>query len=933
MNLMPIDDVLPAVAPAAPMVNGVSPLRPGVEFVPFRLEDLEQAISHRFEQQVRQHPNRLAIDALGRKLTYAALNSLANRMARAIVACGGSEAEPVLLLMDKGAALIAAMLAILKAGKFYVPLSSSYPAARNALIANDARARLVITDTANAPTARQLAANAEVINADDLGPYLDDANLDIAVGPDHYAYIIYTSGSTGQPKGVVDTHRNLLQNIRRYTNSHYLSSADRLICVNACAFSNSLKDIYGALLNGGSVFPVDIPRDGLAAVTEVMAHKNITVLNAVATVYRNFVAALRPGDAFPHLRIIRVGSEAVSRKDVDLFRQHFPGPCVLVNGYGTTETGTIRVNIVHHDTDIQDSTLPIGYPVDGTDVLLLDDDGQPIEECGRIGQIAARSAYLSPGYWNRPDLTAAAFRPDPEGSERRVYMTGDLGMLRSDGCMVYAGRKDFQVKVRGNRIEIAEIELALMDSPLVSNATVIARNDQPENQELLAYVVPRPGLECPPDIAELRRWLKGRLPDCAIPASFVLLETLPVTPTGKIDRNALPAPAHVRPELGTLCMPPRNATEAQLVQLWADLLGVSTVGVRDNFFDLGGNSLMAARLFLQIAQQFGKQLPLSVLLQEATIEHLARLITGAAPAPQRSCLVAMQPRGDKPPFFCVHGIGGETLSFERLVKHLGPDQPFYGIQAADLRDDAAAERTIETIAARYVDELLELQPAGPYFLGGYSCGAAIAYEMAQQLRAKGHEVALLVLIDQRRPNVDPAFAWSLRGMVNFLRNIPAWLRDDFLAAGPRALWSRLRVKAGMLQRRLRAALRREPAPATQATDVFEMTHVPETFRQLLEVHYRALRAYAPRPYSGRVALLKARAQPLLRWHEPQMGWSTLLTGPTDVATLPGTHDSMLAEPNVGALAHALSERLDRAAALVRVHNGAAPRTCQYVNAG
>jgi amino acid adenylation domain-containing protein len=905
MNLALFGDT--ARAAAVPSV-----LRASRSFVPFDECDIPQALSSRFEEQVRRHPDRLAVSAGEIKLSYAELNRRANRLARAVIARGGCESEPVLLLLDKGAPLIAAMLAVLKAGKFYVPLSPSYPPARNALIAEDSGATLIVADARNVATARQLAGAGAVILIEEVPADLGDADLDVYPEPHDYAYIIYTSGSTGRPKGVLDTHRNVLHNMRRYTNSHYLSAEDRMLCLSSCASSACIKEIYGPLLNGGALFLVDLEREGLAQLPGLMARDGITVCHAVVTVFRNLVSALREGDYFPQLRVMRLGSEAVTRRDVELFRQHFPRGCVLVNGYGATETGTTLANYLDHDTAITDSTVPIGYPVDGIDVLLLDEAGEPICEPGRIGQIAARSEYMSPGYWRRPDATDAVFRPGPAGSGR-MYLTGDMGFFKPNGCLVYAGRKDFQVKIRGNRVEVADIELALVESPSVKEAVVIKRDDQPEDRSLVAYLVPRDP-DRHPMVPELRGWLKGRFPEYAMPASFVILDGLPVTPTGKVDRKALPAPTADRPDVGCACVPARNAIEAQLVELWEELLRVRPIGVHDNFFDLGGSSLVAAQLFVKIGRMFRKDLPLSTLIHSGTIDALARLI-GAddkpLPAQRHRCLVPIQPRGSRPAFYCVHGIGGEVVSLERLAKLLGPDQPFYGFQARALSNEAP-HRTIEEMATAYVEELVHFQPVGPYFIGGYSCGAAVAYEMAQQLRKMGREVGLLVLIDQRRPNLDPTIAWTPSALVRVLANVPGWLAYDLLHSRPAEILSRVRVKAGMVGRAIKARLRRAAAVA-EVADMFEMARIPENYRTLLQINFRALRAYVPRPYPGKVAMFIARAQPLLRWHEPLMGWKGLLTGDTEYHALPGAHSNFVGEPYVHLLAHTLAGSLERAA--------------------
>jgi amino acid adenylation domain-containing protein len=886
-------------------------LRAGKHFRPFTAEELEQAISDRFEQQVRLGPDRLAVKTTTHELSYAALNRFANRLARAILAVTSSDPEPVLLLLDKDAPLIAAMLGVLKAGKFYVPMAPSNPEARNALIAVDSRARLILTDAKNVAAARRIAGDSlRVLLVEEVELPRDDSDLGLAISADDYAYIIYTSGSTGQPKGVVDTHRNLMQNIRRYTNSHYLSADDRLICVNSCAFSNSLKDVYGALLNGASFFPFDVEREGLVPLAEFMSREGITVLNAVATVFRHFANDVSARDGFPRIRFVRVGSEAVTKKDVELLRQHFAPSCVLVNGYGTTETGTVRVNFVDRDTEMTDSVVPIGYAVDGTDVLLIDEKGVEVGP-GRVGQIAVRSAYMSPGYWHRPDLTAAVYRRDPDGGNRRIYLTGDLAMIRPDGCLVYAGRKDFQVKIRGNRIEVAEIELALLDSPKVKEVVVVQRSDLVEDRSLVAYVVAKEGLATPPTASELRDHLKGRLPDYFIPSAFVLLEALPQTSTGKLDRNALPPPTERRDQAVPFT-PARTVLEAQLAEMWKGLLKVNRVGVRDNFFDLGGHSLLAAQLFAQISRVFGKTFPLTALLEAGTIEQLATLIEREDVALERPCLIPIQPRGAKPPFFCVHGVGGEVLSYERLVRHLDPDQPFYAFQAKGLYTEEEPHARIEDMAAHYLDELVRFQPAGPYYLGGYSLGGLIAYEMAQQLRQQGREVALVVIIDQRRIPLDGRGPRSVAAFAQLVANVPQWLREDLLRTPPREMLVRVKVKLGTLKRQLANWFRFSgKEPQANVADLFDLSRVPERHSRFLQILYRAGYAYNPQPYTGRVVLLRATAQPLFRLQSPQMGWEHLVQGGLEIQRIPGTHFSVMTEPNVRVLASKLRELLNR----------------------
>jgi thioesterase domain-containing protein/acyl carrier protein len=509
-------------------------------------------------------------------------------------------------------------------------------------------------------------------------------------------------------------------------------------------------------------------------------------------------------------------------------------------------------------------------------------------------------------------LTAAVFKSDPEGSDRRTYLTGDMGLLRSDGCLLCVGRKDFQVRVRGFRIELEEVEAALLQAPGVKQAVVLARKDLPEDRSLVGYVVPterRTTLST----SALRTFLREKLPDYAIPSYFVAVAALPLTPNGKLDRQALPAPNQERPELSGGFLAPRTDTEARIAGIWEEVLDVRPVGVKDDFFDLGGNSLQAARLFVRLHKTLGVPLPLSVLLEEATVERLARHVEQADGAPAPS-LVPIQPLGSLPPFFCMHALGGEVLCYEKLAGRLGPDQPFFSFQARGLYTEEQPLTTIEAMAARYVGELLAFRPRGPFYLGGYSLGAAVAYEAAQQLRGAGHEVALLVLIDQRRPNLDPSVAWRLGSILRFFRNLPDWVREDLLRIPPSQLLHRARIKLGGVGRGLRRLFRAFAGETVKpdVADVLDVTSLPAVYRKLLQTNLEALRAYVPRPYPGRVMIFQARAQPLFRWHERDLGWAKLLVGAYTLKKIPGNHDDILSEPNVGVLAKELRDCLSRA---------------------
>jgi amino acid adenylation domain-containing protein len=886
-------------------------------FRPFPASELDLPIHARFEMVAQLNDQRIAIQDRSQQCSYSGLNCRANRIAHEILNRSGTASTPVILLLEKSASLFAAMLGTLKAGKFYVPLSPSYPAARNQFIASDARAQLVLTDAANVDGAHEI--GLPVINVDEIGPHRDDRNPGISVSADDYAYIIYTSGSSGHPKGVVDTHRNLAQNIRRYTNSHGLTDTDRLICINSCAFSNSLKDIYGALLNGGRLVPYDLEREGIASLANFVMREKITVFNVVATVFRHFAKGLGNDRLESSLRIIRVGSEPVTRKDFDLFRYYFPSKCILVNGYGSTETGTVRVNFLQAGSQVSGSTLPVGYPVDGTEVDILDENGRSVG-FDRVGQIVVKSEYLSPGYWNRPDLTRAAFREAPIGSRERTYLTGDYGLMRPDGCLIYLGREDGQVKVRGNRIEVAEVENALTDLPGIAEAVVVVRPELPPDQPLVGYLVAKDGTKLP-SAHELRAALQSRLPGPAIPGTFVELATLPVTPTGKIDRKALPAPP--APAHRDAKCSPRTDMEMRLATIWADVLGIKQVGIDDDFFSVGGTSLVAADLINRISKEFAHQVPLACLIDHPTIRDLAQLVESGAKA-ELPCLVRFRSSNSRPHLYLIHDIGGDVIHYRAMAARLGDAHSVYGIRSRYVTDGTIST-SIESMASDYVQEIVRHQPDGPIFLIGYSFGAAIAYEMAQLLYALGRDVPLLGIFDQRRPNLDTSYSWTItawrRVLDNFLRRLFADSRafKTEFSHETREFASNTRVRIGLAARQLLQMIRsvgighssEKQGRYRSLDEVRRALEQSDPARRLRKNWLRALRAYRPRPYAGRVLLIQSEFQPIFRWHERMMGWKKLLTGPSLVGLVPGGHGDLCLDPSLQHLVSHWNQTLRR----------------------
>jgi amino acid adenylation domain-containing protein len=593
-------------------------------FVPFTRADTEQSIPSRFEQQVRQNPTRLAVKSGHRAWRYDELDHLVNGVAHAVLAQRGERPEPVALLFDHGVLFIAAILGVLKAGKFYVPLDPSYPLARLRYMVQDAQTGLLLTSNKDLTLASELVQpGCQLLNLEALPSSIGNVNPGLAIAPEALAYIIYTSGSTSQPKGVMQSHRNVLHKIMISTNDYHLSSADRRTLLYSPSSSGSVWEIFSSMLNGGSLHVFDMRADGIANMASWLMQEDITIYSSVPTLFRQVFSTLTGAERFPRLRMVNLGGEAISKKDVELYKAHFSPDCIMVTTLAATETGTFRRYFVDQDTEFSGAFVPAGYPVDDKDVLLLDDQGQEVGG-NQSGEIVVKGRYMAVGYWRRPELTQSKFLPAPEEGDTCIYHTGDLGRMLPDGCLIYMGREDSQVKVRGHRVEIAEIEMALLGLGTLKEAVVIQRADDTGEQRLVAYVVPvsQPA----PTVSALRRTLATVVPAHMLPAAFVRLEALPLTPAGKVDRRALPEPDRARPDLENPFVPPRLPIETQVAAIWADVMGLEQVGLYDNFLELGGHSLQATQIIARVIHTLRVELPVQALFNAPTVAEMALLI-------------------------------------------------------------------------------------------------------------------------------------------------------------------------------------------------------------------------------------------------------------------------------------------------------------------
>jgi amino acid adenylation domain-containing protein len=876
-------------------------IRPQDSFTPFAKNEIEQSIGARFESQTSKHPHRVAVKSSRYEWSYEELNRRANCIARAILAARGDGEERIALLFEHDAPMIAGMLGALKTGKTYVPLDPSYPRERLAFMLKDSQAGTLLTNDQNLELGRQLPGNSvQLINIDHLTA--TEPCDTPAVSPERLAYILYTSGSTGNPKGVLQNHRNVLHHIRVYTNNLQLNSDDRLTLFSSYCFDASVMDIYGALLNGATLCPIDIKREGLENLSERLLDEGITVYHSTPTVYRYFMSTLDRATDFPNLRLVVLGGEKVNRTDVELYRKHFSDDCVFVNGLGPTEATVALQNFINKQTRISGDNIPVGFPVEDTEVLLLNKQGKPADVSG---EIAIKSAHVALGYWGNPAATANAFSTNGKGPHIRIYRTGDMGRRLPDGGLRFEGRKDFQVKIRGFRIELGEIESALTQHPSVREGVVVAREQANGDNRLIAYVVTDKGIAIE---GRLREFLRQKLPEYMVPSSFVPLDALPLTPSGKLNRRALTVPDESVDRSKVTIAMPQTALEKSLIAIWSEILEVNTIGTNENFFDLGGHSLLAVRLFAQIEKKLGKRLPLATLFQAPTVAKLAAVLQRDTAA-SWSSLVPIQPRGSKPPFFCVHAVGGTVLEYHDLARQLGPDQPFYALQSRGLDGNQEAHKSINEMAAHYIKEMREVQPDGPYLLGGRSLGGMIAYEMACRLRAQGEEVALLAVLDSYPVGYNK-------------------LASDDESLTTRAGRSTERVRAhlsnlsklSLHEKLLYVINKSQYGPVRIKSQLWRIIYssyhkfgreLPRAMRDVQQFNWLAAYAYVPQHYEGKVTLFWASSDRRAS-HDLVDGWRVLAKGGFEIHEIPGTHMDIIKEPHVAELAEKLNACLAKA---------------------
>jgi aspartate racemase len=746
--------------------------RPLVEWNNTRTNYPRDAVIHEvFEDEARRRPSNVAVVFGDAQLSYDELNRRANQLARRLEKLGVGRDVPVGVCMNRSLEMVTALLGVLKAGGAYVPLDPAYPAERLALMINDAGSPVILTQTRVKNCCLNAAREVLCLDAGEFADE-DDTNPTNEVRANDLAYIMYTSGSTGAPKGVAVMHRGVVRLVKETSYASF-SPHETFLQLAPISFDASTFEIWGALLNGGKLVVMPPEPPSLEEIGSAIHEHGVTTLWLTAGLF-NAMVDERLRDLRP-LRQLLAGGDVLSVPHVRKALSELENTR-LINGYGPTESTTFACCHTIDSNAPLDGPVPIGKPIANTTAYILDPNLQLVP-VGISGELFIGGDGLARGYWRREELTAEKFIADPFNTEpgARLYQTGDLARWRSDGIIEFLGRADNQIKLRGFRIEPGEIESVLKKQADVLDSAVIVREDRPGDKQLVAYVVCKQGatLEAKPSKSALIAALKKSLPSYMVPSEVIVLGEIPLTPNGKTDRNALKLMANGRaqgnashdriPEraLTTAIAIPRDEVQAQLLNIWEDVLGHSAIGVHDNFFELGGHSLLAVRMLALIEKRLGPRVPLATLFDEPTIEHIAtELLKGQKLAAIESPYVLINASGRKTPVFFFHGdFDGGGFFCKTFADVIGADRPFYALHPHGFHGDSVP-LSIEAMAADRIRLIRQVQPRGPYILGGYCNGALIAYHTARLLRAAGQEVATLLMLVALGTNV--RFRWLKR---------------------------------------------------------------------------------------------------------------------------------------------------------------------------
>lgn len=855
-------------------------------------------------------PNKTAIYFKESELSYSQLNQQSNQLANYLIKSGVQKGDIVGLLVDRSPEMIIALLAIMKSGAAYLPLDPKYPKGRVEFMLSDSSAKYLISSE---KYGRKLSTQANQIFIEKIWPNINEYSNQyptLNINGYELAYILYTSGSTGKPKGVQIEHHSLTNLLLSVQKEPGITTEDILLAVTTISFDIAGTELFLPLITGASIYLVDseTAKDG-RELLQLVQKKKISIMQATPVTWRMMLAAgwtkqlslkiICTGEAFP-----KDLAENLINKGVEIW-----------NGYGPSET-TIWSSIKKITKD--DNLITIGKPIANTQIYILDENQNPVLD-GTSGELYIAGDGLARSYLNRPELTAEKFISNPFNKNKtKMYRTGDLGYFLENGEIVCLGRVDAQVKIRGHRIELGEIEYSLSQQKGVKEAIVIAYEDNTnDHQSLLAYIVPDENIESDKDYfiaknktinilnvpkQQIQTWknaLKEQLPDYMIPAFYVVVSHLPTTSNGKVDRKSLPKLDILKAiEFENSFIAPRDEHETLIFNIWSKHLSLDSISINSNFFEIGGHSLIAIRVMIDLEKETGIKLPISTLFESSTIEKLAQILKSSTANDKKKIkwesLVPIKKTGNKTPIYIVHGIGLNVLRFERLKKYMDPNQPIYAIQGIGLNGNInGLPNTIEEIAQHYNSEILEYDPIGPYILAGYSSGGLLAFEMAKQLLMLGKEIKLLAMIDTCTNNenvenqISTAFKSNLLKIIFYGKSYLKYPKETFKHHLNSLKW---RLKDTYL------AIK----PKEE-----------ESYNSVSDIYYSVYYNSKQDPLNIKVDLLKCQERVYFLNDSEKYGWSKYALKGVNVHDIPGNHHTCFSEPNVKILAETLQNLINK----------------------
>jgi len=856
----------------------------------------ETALGKLISERARQSPERLAVKFKDVTLTYSSLNQQVNQLAALLISNNIKVGDKVGVALDRSAQMVISLLAIIRAGAAYVPLDPNFPADRLNFMLIDSGASLLITSKQYTGLFQAPINTLFIDDAIAQSASFSTEEPEVDVQGTDLVYILYTSGSTGLPKGVQIAHQNLINLLYSFQTTPGISPNDILLAVTTISFDMSVVELFLPLVSGALLIVADSEavKDG-RLLLEIMKKEKVSIVQATPYTWRMIVAA---GWDKPLPVTVFCGGEPMTKKLADSL---LPVCNALWNMYGPTET-TIYSLIKHITTTSEDIT--IGQPVNDTQIYILDNQLKPVDE----GEICIGGAGVGRGYYNRPELTAEKFVHYGSDPDYKIYRTGDVGKILGNGDVLYLGRFDHQIKIRGFRIETEEIEYNISKLDNINEAIVVVHTDDLDNQRLIAYV------QLKNDTLKIDQedysaiWtdaLRGKLPDYMLPHLYVIIKELPLTPNGKIDRKALPKPIIAAHASIRDVIAPVTETEKMLAQLWAKYLGVKNISITDNFFDLGGHSMVAVQVMVEVEKLTGQRFPIALLFDHPTIQQLADWVDKKDKGITWKSLVKIKERGKKTPLYLIHGEGLNLLVFSGLAHNLDPNQPVYGLQSLGLNGFDEQLDTIEDIAAHYNSEILADNPNGPYAIVGYSLGGYIAIEMVKQLEARGKEVKLLGMIDTNLQASDGDTSLA-RIFTKIKRQFPKalFVIKSFFSA-PRAT---IAYQTKLVGLKVRELFEKEKSYKGSYLE-----GIPTFMGKLVEKLRTAVANYKVTPYAGRIFLFKAKTRIYFVDDFKTLGWSRIAKKGVLINEVPGDHKNMLLPPNDQQFAEILQKVLDEVA--------------------